>query len=310
MPPPLHILDCPAPEPGGSLVASLRGLLGWCQRPVAADELIAVSGVAALLPAAVHEPDPAAWPAYARDAFLVDAALHYGLVLRDLHPPDAAPLPAPPREFEWHFRDSYLPLIRAALAHQQPTLAWMGWPAPHARDWGVIIACDSSGTCLGRLPGRGGDAVPLERAAVQCYVLTDAAGPLAPPGDRLHAALRRAADVLNNRLPARCGALTGPAAIERWRERLSGVAADDARAVLAVALRGATQARQLAAEWLARHAAVEAGAALAATVVAMKALWATLTSAGAPPAAVRGDDLAALFDRWLALERAAGETIA
>lgn len=91
-----------------------------------------------------------AYDAQAVHAYLSDFAARCGLEFRELHPPDAAPLPPAPREFDWHFRDSYLPFIRAALERDDPVLVWMGWPAPYEKEWGIITRIDpATGRCFG-----------------------------------------------------------------------------------------------------------------------------------------------------------------
>lgn len=112
--------------------------------------------------------------ALARHAFLVEAARRFSLELRELHPPEAIPLPPTPREFDWHFRDSYLPFIRAALERDEPVLAWMGWPAADAREWGIITSLDpGTGVCSGwTASGR----QRLIAAPVQVYTVAALAG--------------------------------------------------------------------------------------------------------------------------------------
>ncbi len=102
---------------------------------------------------------------------VVDAARKWGVELRDLHPPDAAPLPTPP-EFEQHFRDSYMPFIRAAIERDEPVLAWMGWPPPNACEWGVITGIDpATGRCVGRTITNPDRDVDLLGPAVQVYTV-------------------------------------------------------------------------------------------------------------------------------------------
>lgn len=107
-------------------------------------------------------------------AFLGEIARRFGLEIRELHPPSAAPASPTPREFDWHFRDSYLPFIRAALARDEPVLAWRGWPAPHEAEWGIITEVDeATGQCSGwTLGGR----KQLESTPVQVYLISPARG--------------------------------------------------------------------------------------------------------------------------------------
>ncbi len=209
-----------APGEDESLVVALRAVLAWQGRAASYDELAAVLGVSPMFAAARAEPCPRRWKAYGRDAFLVAGARQFGLDVRDLHPPDAAPLPTAPPEFEAHFRDSYLPLIEAELAHDHPLLAWMGWPPPCADDWGVITGRDvRRRVCLGRVAGRVG-AVRLEAAAVQVYAVQGCPGPAAVPVERAASAVERARIALRGEWPPAFGIETGAAAIEAWRERL------------------------------------------------------------------------------------------
>ncbi|MCK6457602.1 MAG: hypothetical protein L6Q92_13865 [Phycisphaerae bacterium] len=205
-----------------SLIACLRAVVCWAGRDVSYDELMSVSGVAAMFTSSEREACPARWNDAGRDAFLIDAARQYGLDVREFHPPEAAPLPVAPPEFEWHFRDSYWPLIEAAIAHGQPVLAWRGWQAPHGSDWGVITRVDAARqTCAGYVPGRSGAPTPLIGAAVQVYVVqAHEGGEVASESARVAAAIVRCRDVLMNRSAASSMAVTGPDAIRRWRERL------------------------------------------------------------------------------------------
>jgi hypothetical protein len=213
---PVEAADEPAQTE--SLLLALRALLASHGRDVPYHELAGVTGVATMVTCVEHEACPAAWTAHGRHAFLVEAALQYGLRLRDLHPPEAAPLPRTPPEFEGHFRDSYLPLIRTALEHGQPVLAWMGWPAPHEREWGVITAMDGD-VCVGHVPG-GAQMQRLEHAAVQAYVVQDCAAPPVPASELLKSAVARMRRALLNELPQRYGVVSGVEAVRYWRARL------------------------------------------------------------------------------------------
>ena len=145
-----------------SLVLSLQAVFRAYDREMDYDELAAVTGNAFMATCAPHAPNPSWWPAYGRDAFLERAARAYGLTLRELHPPGAAPVPPTPPEYTGHFRDSYLPFIEAAIDRDEPVLAWMGWPAPHEMLWGVITGVDAaSRQCVGCSCGAPGKRVPL-----------------------------------------------------------------------------------------------------------------------------------------------------
>lgn len=103
---------------------------------------------------------------------VVEAARLWGLELRDLHPPEAAPLPTVPPEFEQHFRDSYMPFIRASLERDEPVLAWMGWPPPDQQEWGVITGIDKeTGQCRGRTSSSSDCDQVMVGPAVQVYTV-------------------------------------------------------------------------------------------------------------------------------------------
>lgn len=214
-------VDAPSPGRDDTLVLALRAVLVWHGADIAYDDLAGRTGCAAMFTFNAGELCPNCWDAYARDAFVVAAAGELGLSLRDLHPPDAVPLPAAPPEFELHFRDSYVPLIEASLANGQPVLAWAGWPPPDELSWGVVTALDDRRRCRGRVPGRA-DAVALERAAWQCYVVQSFRLDDSSPSVSLQAAIRaRFVAAWQDRLPGESGVSSGPAALRQWRERLA-----------------------------------------------------------------------------------------
>lgn len=72
-----------------------------------------------------------------------------GLEARELHPPDAAPVPLKPPEFDLHWRDSYLPFVKVALGRDEPILASGGWPE-EAGSWGIITKIDVQNRCSGQ----------------------------------------------------------------------------------------------------------------------------------------------------------------
>jgi hypothetical protein len=151
-----------------SLMLCLQAVLRVYGREVPYDELLA------LAPRRTEGGPEMPRDAAGQHAFLVEAAKRFGLEVRELHPPDATPLPPTPREFDWHFRDSYLPFIRTALERDEPVLAWMGWPPPDAREWGIIASLDpATGTCSGwTASGRR----ELIAAPVQVYTAAPFAG--------------------------------------------------------------------------------------------------------------------------------------
>ncbi len=207
-----------AVEPSQSLLCGLGAVLSAYGRSVPRDELAAVLGDAFLFTFAADAGPSEQWNSYGRHAFLESAARLYGLELRDLHPPDAAPLPLTPPEFEGHFEDSYLPLVRTALEHGHPALAWMGWPPPQGAIWGVISGFDpASGRCVGQTISSSGRPVALHRAPVQVYTVQEYRETRVEPAQVLAAALDHAAVILNNRIPANYRVVSGPASLEAWR---------------------------------------------------------------------------------------------
>jgi hypothetical protein len=161
-----------------SLALCLRaGLAGGQPDPPAYDELVATLGLGSAMTAAPGE-CLGWWWTYARELALEQAAALYGLRLRGLHPPQAsAGLDRSP-EFAQHFVDSYVPLIRQALAHEQPLFAWRGWPPPADRQWGVLVAADG-GQLSGYTLGCEGRTVPFVGPAHQVYVVEGRPAPQA-----------------------------------------------------------------------------------------------------------------------------------
>jgi hypothetical protein len=205
-----------------SLVLSLQAVFRAYGRDLDYDELAAVTANALMTTWAPDAADPTWWPVCGRHAFLESAARSYGLVLRELHPPDAAPRPPAPPEYELHFRDSYLPFIQAALEHDEPVLAWAGWPAPHEMLWGVITGIDAAlKQCIGYSCASPGQRVLLTGPPVQVYLVQDYTETRSTPGQVLSAALQRADAAFNNHLDAFFGVVSGPAALEKWHDALA-----------------------------------------------------------------------------------------
>lgn len=153
-----------------SLALCLREVLAAQGRPCTYEQLVAALGLGLATAAAPGEP-VGQWPTFGRDAALRPAAELLGLGLRELHPPEAARGLHRVKEFADHFVDSYLPLIRAALAHGQTVLAWRGWPPPAEGLWGLLVE-----EAEGRLVGRVGCAIPHESAGEPQRLRTTAAG--------------------------------------------------------------------------------------------------------------------------------------
>lgn len=199
-----------------SLAACLGAILSACGTPVPYDELITALGTAFMVSYAPDAPAAMQWDFFGRHAFLVETAQMYGLELRGLHPPDAAPAPPLPREFDLHYHDSYLPLIRTSLARDEPLLAWMGWATGQA-DWGVITSLRDD-RCAGITP-----VGPAELIAspVQIYQFSGFNPPQTNPDELLDTVIRRARIILGNQLDPAFQVITGPRAIQAWRPILA-----------------------------------------------------------------------------------------
>jgi len=207
--------------PCASMTLSLQAILEAYGRRVPLHEAATVTANAFMVTYAAGARPEDRWNMYARHAFVVEAARSYGLQLRALHPPFAAPLPLPPPEYALHFRDSYVPLIEAALARDEPVLAWMGWPAPQTAIWGIVTGVDlSSRRCFGRTMFSRGRDVEMPGPAVHAYLVQECGPPDSATPDAIGCVLRRASAVLNDELGATFGVTSGPAALARWREAL------------------------------------------------------------------------------------------
>lgn len=204
-----------------SLVAALRGMFGAFGRDVSYETLSAATGCGFMTSFAEQAPARQQWNVYGRHAYVEPAVRLFGMTLRPLHPPAAAPLPEQPVEYDRHFHDSYLPFVAAALERDEPVLAWMGWPAPLAHLWGVVTQIDShTGQCVGTTAYDAAQAEVMTRAPVQVYAVQDYTETEPRPDTLLSAALTHAADVLHDRLDPALGVVTGVAALERWRDHM------------------------------------------------------------------------------------------
>src|SRR5690606_22122450 len=98
------------------------------------------------------------------------------------------------------------------------------WPAPAARDWGLIVRRDDNGKPRGIVPRIGSD-VPLEHAASQCYVIEAINSVRPTPAEiascALHAAKRYSTPPFPHDLVA------GASAWRRWRERIEGASVSE-----------------------------------------------------------------------------------
>ena len=91
-------------------------------------------------------PSPTPGPTmFDRDARLIETGKHFGMQIRDVHPPEAARVLEAAAEFDQHFDASYRPLILRALENNQSVLAWRGWAEERELSWGWIRAACEEG---------------------------------------------------------------------------------------------------------------------------------------------------------------------
>ncbi len=155
---------------GDTLLLSLDAILRAFGAEVELDSLAEALHTPGANSDDARTPAPDAVARRARADRIVEAARKWGLELRDLHPPEAAPIPVAPPEFEQHFRDSYMPFIRSALDRGDPVLAWMGWPPPDDKAWGIVTGIDKyTGRCVGRTPTSPDSDLVMIGPAVQVY---------------------------------------------------------------------------------------------------------------------------------------------
>jgi len=201
-----------------SLTASLQAVARWGGLEIEHDVLNAALGLSFMV-CAPQRPEPSLrWESLARDWNLVNAARWLGMELRALHPPPAAAGVESAAEFQQHFVDSYAPLIRQALEHHQPVLAWRGWPDELSWRWGVITGTCEEGLGLrGTTVRREGLPVVLVAPAAQCYVVEHAACPGLPDALEMVRFVMQAADTIaHNRVDPAFGVITGHGAYDVW----------------------------------------------------------------------------------------------
>ncbi len=207
-----------------SLAVTLRAVLSAGHAEIDYDDLCVALGTAFAAVSVDDGSAPGRWMTFGRDLFLVAAAGLYGLRLRDLHPPDVGLDMTAAEEFPQHYELSYLPLIEEALRHDQPVIAWQGWPGEARGDWGVITASGPAGL-EGVAPGCGGRSLVMTGPAMQCYVAEEL-DPVEPEPWQIMRMAVRHADVFMNRAPLtastslRPNIRTGPAAFDAWQDWL------------------------------------------------------------------------------------------
>lgn len=235
-------VDRSAPESAAaslSLPHALRALARETGQEIDLDDLCAAMGLAMMAIAVPEEPDVGCWPLYARDAFLIPAARLFGLTVREMHPPQAARGLRDAAEFRQHFDASYRPLILRALEHDQPVLAWQGWPGQAVALWGVIVeSCNEGVGFRGNVawpseappcanaresnlpaPAAWHPRMVLERPPVQLYVVEKIERNDPPTMELYATAFMHADSVCRNTLVDRFGVLTGHEAYAIWLER-------------------------------------------------------------------------------------------
>ena len=211
-------------EPAQSLTNAVYAIARDAGRDLNYDDLMAAMGMCWSPLAVPEEADIGRWPMYARDAFLCEAGQLFGLTIRDMHPPEAARGLSSAAEFAQHFDASYRPLIRRALEHEQPVLAWQGWCGERRMDWCVIQDVCNGGigftATRHTTASESCESVALTQPPVQLYVVENIV-PSLPEGDRLvELVVRHAATTMCNGLAGRFDVVTGPGAYDVWIERL------------------------------------------------------------------------------------------
>lgn len=225
-------------EPAFSLTGALRFVAGRAGHAIDADDFNAALGLSWLIVAVPEERDPARWPMYARDTFLVEAGRLFGMTIREVHPPEAARGLRDAAEFRQHFDASYRPLILRALEHGQSVLAWQGWPEPVDLHWGVITGTCNGGVGLSgwapwpkEAPTRSEssirfsqpcrDDVTMIRPPVQLYVVETITPTHPQPRALIEMALRHARRALDGSLADPFGVVAGAATFDRWAALLA-----------------------------------------------------------------------------------------
>ncbi len=228
-------------NPCESLVFAIREIARGAGYAIEYDSLSIALGLPWLTCAVPTEPDVGMWPMYARDAFVIQAGRLFGMTIRGIHPPEAARGLNSAAEFRQHFHASYRPLVKRALEHDQPVLAWRGWPGDREPQWGIIRAdCDTgfgfTGTTMSADDApTAADSVPLDGPPIQLYVV-ETITPRIPGNEELIcAAFRHALLALSGDLNERLGVVMGPAAYAAWIERLEEKTATGQGAAVAAA---------------------------------------------------------------------------
>lgn len=209
-----------------SLSLALRHLIEHAGFEADVDDIHAALGLS-LVPCVVPaEYDHSSWSVHARDAYLIPTAAKFGLTIRGLHPPEASKGIANSPEFAQHFDASYRPLIARALEHEQPVLAWRGWPGERRFYWGIIKegCADGVGFCGFTFP-QPDEIVPatpdiMENLPVQLYVVESCKKADVSADEVFAMALQHSRLALTGDLAKRFGILGGIEAIRAWADRV------------------------------------------------------------------------------------------
>lgn len=208
-----------------SLSSALQAVAACSGKSPQLSEVHNLLGLSLLMTASPSADDSAPWPLLARDAFIIEAGRALGLTIRDIHPPEAAVGVQRAAEFRQHFDASYAPLIRRALEHHQPVLAWQGWEGKAEFQWGVITRDDPRGVGFAGVPHphdletqTAQAEQVIRRPPVQVYVVEESAGPHASPEECRALVLDHAARSLDPIWGTRFGILNGAPAYRRWAE--------------------------------------------------------------------------------------------
>lgn len=217
-----------------ALALVLRALIDPEEPAPAYDEYGACLGVSVAPVTVKGESHPLTWPSFGRDVHLETVARVYGLRLRNLHPPDVGVDMARAEEFDQHFELSYKPLIRRAIEHDQPVIAWRGWEGEDIPSWGVVT--EIAGDAFAGHVAISGQKTALSASAWQCYVV-EVCEPRRPSLEtKYQLALRDGTDMLRGGTtisPPRTpqsgmfseNVALGLNAWSVWRERLGSIAA-------------------------------------------------------------------------------------
>lgn len=202
------------------MTQALCGLLRWAGGEVVCSDVHAALGLSLRSVAVTGKTCVGQWAEHGADVFLAEGLRPFGLHVRALHPPSAAVGLAEHEPYVDHFRDSYTPLIRRALAHNQPVLAWQGWAGDDGGvRWGVVTR-----ECAGDLGFAGvtrGDeaSTVLVKPPIQCYVVEDVS-PQSPDTSALWQCAMTRSDVFARDAVGRANFVSGPAATDAWKASL------------------------------------------------------------------------------------------